>query len=183
MKYIFFACLLLLSLSSSGKESMKITEEIVDSAQVQNLTDFARDVRLALNPETKDSSSESLLIWADSIAYDWQNGKVPAAKGVETEEFLNAVAITWAEQIVKRHKWLWVKLVFHDYDNWKTLAVVSPDRSMIILPFASLHESIKGDSEVLIAASMNAIGSKVIPKFEPQSYTNIMHGLHRILPR
>lgn len=183
MKFTFLICILLISTSISGKEDATVTEELLENSQIEKLHTFAQHVRLVLNPETKNSSSEELLIWADSVTYDWQKGNPPQAEGIESNEFEHAIAITWAEQIVKRHNWLWVKLTLHDNEDWETLAIVSADRSLMILPSASVRESINGETEVLIAASNNAIGSSVIPKFAPKSYTNIMHGIKRILPR
>ena len=61
--------------------------------------------------------------------------------------------------------------------------MVSPDASLFILPFAHIYECIKGGDEVKISASLNVIGSSVIPKLEPKTYTNLVDNVQRIVPR
>jgi hypothetical protein len=76
-----------------------------------------------------------------------------------------------------------VDLVFHQRDDWAAMAVVSKDRSLMILPFAFIHNCISDQTDITISASLQFLGSNIIPRFAPKSYTDVMHGLRRIVPR
>ena len=159
---------------------MRISETAVTAQDLINMTEFARNTAPTLGLKPSVLAIEANIIWVDSMVYDWQQGAAPA---IDTDDMVAVLGTVWAEQIIQQHDWVWVNLVFHDYDDWEAYAIVSPDRSLMILPYAFIHECISEGTEVTIAASLTAIGSAVIPTFEPYSYTNLMHGLQRIVPR
>lgn len=159
---------------------MPISETSMTAEDLNNVTAFARKMAPKLGLQPKVTDIEANITWVDSTVYDWQQGAVPA---IDADDMVAVLGTVWAEQIIQQHDWIWVNLVFHDYDDWEAFAIVSPNRSLMILPYAFIHECIAEGTEVTIAASLTAIGSSVIPTFEPYSYTNLMYGLQRIIPR
>ncbi|EHR1165429.1 hypothetical protein HYO33_22865 [Vibrio parahaemolyticus] len=125
--------------------------------------------------------------WVDNYLYDWQMNGVPPCNFIDEdsndEEIIAALAIVWAKQLSIDFEWQWSSLTFHDFDDWTGLAVVSPDRSLIVLPFAYIRECLKKHDEVKISASISALKNNVVPDLGAKSYINLMHSLHRILPR
>lgn len=159
---------------------MPISETTMTAEDLNNVTAFARKITPSLGLQPSISDIEANIIWVDSKVYEWQQGAAPA---IDADDMVAVLGTVWAKQIIQQHNWLWVNLVFHEYDDWEAFAIVSPDRSLMILPYAFIHECITEGTEVTIAASLTAIGSDVIPTFDPYSYTNLMHGLQRIVPR
>lgn len=93
------------------------------------------------------------------------------------------MATAWGNIIIKDFNWEWTQLTFKDYDDWSTLAVVNHDHSQRVLPFAYLHDCINNETEVKISALITALQSDVIPTQAPGSYTDIIEGIQRLLPR
>lgn len=160
---------------------MNVTEHAVPSEDTVRLTVFASKIRAQLSEQGLPAHGTTE--WADAFVYDWQQSGKPATDAIESDELIYALGIVWGSEVVDAFGWAWVDLTFHEFDDWVGRAVVSADRSLMILPFAHIHECIAGEDEVKIGASVTAIDSNIIPKFDRHSYTNVMHGLQRIIPR
>lgn len=124
--------------------------------------------------------------FVDRAARQWQAGSPPNyQKEVSVEDLPILLGCLWGDQICAAHDWQWVTLKYKLPDStWEGDAVVSPDRSLCILPYAYVHECAKDPRlDVTIGSSIRLIGTKVVPKFPANSYTNLMGGLTRIVPR
>ncbi|WP_374500652.1 hypothetical protein [Pseudoxanthomonas sp.] len=157
---------------------MKVSEHAVDKSVLDELSSFAAAV-LRQAPSLGDSMET-----IDEAIYEWQvSGNPPEAGGLGQSELIAFYGALWGNEIVRLHGWHWANLTFHEFNDWTGRAVVSPDGSLFVLPFAHIHECLRGDDEVKITALLGAIGSDVIPPLEAGSYTNLAHNIQRILPR
>lgn len=125
----------------------------------------------------------SLCEWVDRYLYEWQQNGNPPFLFTHQDNLIPAIAAVWASVLQEKYNWEWAVLTFHEHDSWQGLAIVSPDRSLMILPFAYVNACLSGTGEVKISASIVALENNIIPPQESESYTNIMHGLQRIVPR
>lgn len=166
------------------KASRKISEQPMSKPVYAELSRFAQRTQLELAFDAKGQSAKAIVDWVDSIVFRWQKtGKTPPKKFVSLEDLPSLLGFTWGEQIVVSCGWRWVSLTFHEHDDWQGFAIVSRDRSRMIMPFAFIHQCINENVDVTIAASLAALQSNVLPEFPPKSYSDIMRGLMRIVPR
>ena len=158
---------------------MNISEQEFKDEMMDKLQELAIE---AITPLAKELNV-SLCEWIDTYLYDWQQNGNPPSLFIHQDNLIPAISAVWASVLQEQYNWEWVVLTFHEHDNWQGLAIVSPDRSLMVLPFAYVNECLSGTDEVKISASIVALENNIIPPQEPKSYTNIMQGLQRIVPR
>jgi hypothetical protein len=162
---------------------MRVTETLMSPEAIAGISGHARNGRCLFGAVPSVDDPDAIADWVDSIVFAWQDEERQPVASLEREDLIGILGFSWGEQIVAVHGWQWVNMVFHEYDDWETIAVVSPDRSLMILPFAFIYECLDDGADVTIGASLRVIGSDAVPTFPPNSYTNLMHGLRRIVPR
>lgn len=120
---------------------------------------------------------------ADKFAYRWQKGKRPSADLVEdTEQARLFFGSLWGEQLCRQFGWEWRKIVFGD--GSVAFGVVSPDRSLAIYPLDFMLGCMQhAGVDVTVALSFDMLLAGRVPKMKRRSYTNVMEGVHRIVPR
>jgi hypothetical protein len=167
---------------------MKVTESPLDQETINELMAFTEHaLKLISLPQlaSKSANEQSRLIESiDQAVFDWQESdEPPKSVDIDEDQIIYALGAAWGNAIVNKHQWHWADLTFHEFDDWLGRAVVSKDSSLMILPFAHIHECLGGSDEVKISMSLNVIGTDVIPIIEPKSYVNLIHNVQRIVPR
>lgn len=119
----------------------------------------------------------------DDFAHRWQKSdRLPAEVIEDTEHARLYFGSLWGEQLCRQFGWEWRKVVFGD--GSEAFGVVSPDRSLAVYPFHFMLGCMQDagvDVTVLLSFNMLLAGS--IPRMRRRSYTNVMDGVHRIVPR
>jgi len=88
----------------------------------------------------------------------------------------------WGEQLVKQFGWQWAKVTFEDESE--AFGVFSPDRSLAIYPLEFMLGCFQDpDVGVTVLLCFNMLLARKVPKLKPKSYTNVMDGVHRVVPR
>jgi hypothetical protein len=95
----------------------------------------------------------------------------------------------WGEQLIAQFGWGWVQadielVIERKRKITKTLAVVHPDRTMLIYPFQSLSEFLHNpESDCTIALAFDMLLHGKHPKFKPGELVDFISGVQRIVPR
>ncbi|TRX76417.1 hypothetical protein [Pseudomonas mangiferae] len=161
---------------------MNISETVLDAEALSPLDAMAAQVLDAIAPRLPGGVASLDAI--DQAVHEWQHsGTPPTVESVDQDDLVYAFGITWGNAVVRTHGWQWVDLTFHEFDDWEGRAVVSPDRALMILPFAHIYECLEGSDEVKISFSLAVIGTDVIPTLDPNGYVNLVHNIQRIVPR
>ncbi len=103
-----------------------------------------------------------------------------ASKPDSTQAAL-ALGSVWGNQIVRAFDWQWVCAQSDGKDFY---CVVSPDRSLAIYPTYFMKGCLDNpavDCTAVLAFNMLAAGS--VGQLPPGGYTDLMSGVHRVVPR
>jgi hypothetical protein len=166
---------------------MTISETPMPPEAIAGISAHAREGRalcgVVFGGEPTDDDSRTVVDWVDHAISEWQRTGLHPDLEVGREDMIGVLGFTWGEQIVAAHGWQWVNLTFHEHNDWQTIAVVSTDRLLMILPFAFIYECLDRGADVTIGMSIRAIGSDVVPTLPPGGYLDLMHGLRRVVPK
>jgi hypothetical protein len=90
------------------------------------------------------------------------------------------VGSLWGEQLVREFGWAWgqVKL---DEDEIR-IGVFSKDRSLAIYPWEFVFDCLENETPVTILLAFNMLQAGSIPAFPPNSFEDVMEGVHHIVP-
>jgi len=120
----------------------------------------------------------------DKFVFEWQEGKRPPSDGFDPEDAPYALGSLWGDQLVRRFGWEWAMVTFHDHDDSVAPGVLSPDRSLAVYPIHFLFGALEDpDVDVTIALSYNMLEVGKVGKVKAKSFTNLMDGVQRIVPR
>lgn len=161
---------------------MMMSEESVSEKTMGNIRGCASDALAILDLEP--TAEPSVIVEAvDAFAYRWQKGDRPPIDVVaDTEQARLFFGSLWGEQIARQFAWEWARVIFAG--GSATFGVVSPDRSLAVYPLdfmlACMHDT---SVDVTVALSFNMLMAGSLPEMPQQSYTDFMHGVHRIIPR
>jgi hypothetical protein len=159
---------------------MKVTESAVEKDTVHKLSSSSEEALKKINLPKAVSLIDSI----DQAVFNWQVcGKPPKSTDLDKDDLIYALGTAWGNAIVDKHAWHWADLTFHEFDDWVGRAIVSEDGSLMILPYAHIHECLSGSDEVKIRMSLSVIVTDVIPNIQPNSYVNLIHNVQRIVPR
>ncbi len=159
----------MVNISESPGAANEIAELVVDSVK--------------LVEPLAAADGKSCTLWLDEYLYEWQQSGMPPKDFVHKDDLIPVIGAVWANTVIMEFGWEWVKLTFHEYDNWTSIGIATKDRALMILPFAYIHECLSMDDEVKIEASMVVLASDMFSDIPEGSYTNLMHEFQRILPR
>jgi len=150
-----------------------------------NIKGCAGDALAVLGPDYATAVPATIVEAIDDFAYRWQKGDRPSTDVVEDGEEARLIfGSLWGEQLVRQFGWQWAKITFHDYDDSVAFGVFSPDRSLAIYPLEFLLGCLQNPNvDVTVMLSFNMLLAGKVPKMKEQSYTNVMGGVHRIVPR
>lgn len=165
--------------------NMNITEERIPDEILGNIRGCANDALKVLGSKFAKAAPATIIEAVDDFAYRWQKGDRPPATLVEDGEEARLIfGSLWGEQLVKEFGWQWAKVTFHDYDDSIAFGVFSPDRSMAIYPLEFMLGCLRDpDVDVTVMLCFNMLKAGTIGKLKKKSYTNLMEGVQRIVPR
>ena len=164
---------------------MSVLEEPVSDEILGNIRDCAADCLELLGSQFTADHPARLVDAIDNFTYRLQKGDATASASFEdTEDAGLILGSLWGQQLVKQFGWQWAKVTLHDDGNAVMFGVVSPDRSLAIYPFEFVEQCLN-DARIdcTIMLSFNMLLDAGIPQMDAGSYTNVMDGIHRIVPR
>lgn len=164
---------------------MAVTETPLPKKTMDHIVGCARDALKVLGPEYKKADPAEVIEAVDDFAYRLQRGKKSAREVVEdAEEARLLFGSLWGEMLCEAFEWEWVQVTNHDEGDAVAFAVVSPKRSMAIYPLDFLADCFADpEKDVTVALAFNMLEERKVPKFPAGSYTDVMAGVHRIVPR
>jgi hypothetical protein len=164
---------------------MNITEGRVPSNIMTNIRGCAKDALKVLGKKYAKADPSTVVKAIDDFMYRWQRDDRPSEDIVEDGDTARLImGSLWGEMLVEEFGWEWAKVTFHDYDDSVAFGVFSPDRSLAIYPLEFLLGCVQDpDVDVTVALSFNMLKAGKVPKLKKKSYTNLMDGVHRIVPR
>jgi len=164
---------------------MNITEDPVPANILRNLRACAKDALKVLGKKYAKAEPSKVVAAIDDFIYRWQRDDRPSEDVVEDDDTARLImGSLWGEMLVEEFGWEWAKVTFHDHDDSVAFGVFSPDRSLAIYPLEFLLGCVQDpDVDATVALSFNMLTAGKVPKMKKKSYTNVMDGVHRIVPR
>jgi len=162
-----------------------ITEEPIRSDTLARIKGCANDAIQVLGGNLAEADPATVVEAIDNFAYRWQKGDRPSADIVEDGEVARLIfGSLWGEQLDKQFGWQWAKVTFHDYGDSGAFGVFSPDRSFAVYPLDFMLGCLRDPNvDVTVMLSFNMLQAGTIPRMKEKSYTNVMEGVRRIVPR
>jgi hypothetical protein len=162
---------------------MHFSEESIPANLLGNIQGCAIDALQVLGASYTAATPATLVEAIDDFAYRWQQGDRPPRKVVkDTEQARLIFGSLWGEQLVKQFGWQWTKVIFPD--GGFAFGVAAPDRSLVVYPLDFMLACMEDPGvDVTVALSFNMLLGGAVPAIQPHSYTNLMEGVHRIVPR
>jgi hypothetical protein len=162
---------------------MKVKESSLSAEILENIEGCAGDAvaLLGLDTSRRPASVEKVLESINAFLLRSQKAKRKDATTYDDLSF--NLGSLWGEQLVKSLKWEWVCLTILNKERSKAVAVVSPDRSLAILPFDFVYSCLADNTPVTILLAYNMIkdGTR-IPHIGAGAYANVMEYVHHIVP-
>jgi hypothetical protein len=88
----------------------------------------------------------------------------------------------WGSAMSREFGWQWVNLIQHDHNDFKVIALVNGDRSLAIFPFHYCFGCLENNVTPTVLLAFNMLKAGTIPPQAAKSYTNLMDGVHHIVP-
>ena len=164
---------------------MKITEKKLNAKRRKVVADWVVETQSLVEELQRPTTPEEWVDLVQQAVESWQAGSPPDYQGeVVLEDLHLLLGTVWGDQICKVHGWEWVSLHFvYPGGKWDADGIVSPDRSLYVLPYAHVLECAGDpDIDVCIAGSLRVIGTSVVPRFPAKGYKDLMSGLRHIVP-
>jgi hypothetical protein len=164
---------------------MRITEQDIPNEIMGPIKNCANDALKVLGADLAKADPPTVVEAIDDFAYRWQRGETPPNDVVEDSEAARLImGSLWGEQLIKQFAWQWARVTFHDHCDSVAIGVFSPDRSLAIYPHDFMRACLNDKNvDVTVMLAFNMLQAGTIPKMESKSYTNVMDGVHRIVPR
>lgn len=161
----------------------RMSDEPLAAALMGNIRGCAKEAMAALGPSYAGADAPTIVEGIDAFAVRWQQGERPSKKLVHDLEHGRLIfGSLWGEQLCRQFGWEWAQVDFGDGSS--AFGVVSPDRSMAIYPLDFMLACLENpDMDVTVALSFNMLVEGTIPAMPRLSYTDIMDGVQRIVPR
>lgn len=101
------------------------------------------------------------------------------------EDLSVLLGVAWGEQVVNVFNWSWKQITLDDSETEATvLAVVSPDRSLVLYPIDYVREFLGTPGiDCTIALGFDMLLEKSHPDFKAGELVDFMSGVHRVVPR
>ena len=168
---------------SRRRTKANITETPLPQDTLDTIKGCAGDALIVLALR-RTAGPRKVLAGVDAFACRWQAKDRPAKNVVKDgEEARLIMGSLWGEQLVKKFGWHWAQVTFHDHDDSIAFGVFSPDRSLAIYPLDFMLGCLRNKYvDVTVLLSFNMLLAGKIPEMKAKSYTNVMEGVHRIVP-
>jgi len=165
-----------------AKPKQGTSERPLDDEMLNNIRGCAKDCAIELELDTSALSPNELVQAVNDHLRDWQKKSLPAPDSPFKQEPL-ILGSLWAEQLVATLSWEWVMVVFHEHGDSEAVAVVSPNREMMICPFHFVFGCMANHAPVTILLSYNMlVDGSGIPQLPPNGYENVMDKVQHIVP-
>lgn len=162
--------------------NQSISEREVEDEIMDLIRGSAKTAAQILGIDSDQASDAEVISAIDECVFGIQKRQGPQIDEGEHPNYL--LGSLWGEQLVKKLGWHWANLIFHDYDDAKTIAVVSPDRSLAIYPFHFIEACLEGEASVTIELAYNMlVDGHNVPEIPAYKYENVMECVHHIVPR
>ena len=158
---------------------MKVSESPPDEKRqnlIQSVIEDAAEL-LEINL-SEDLPSEIMKKVNDAILAIIFDKPTPITKEDDPDLLLGCL---WGAQMVRQFGWYWADVLLDN--SIKEVAMISPNKEMIIFPFSFVGACIDKQciSTVLLAFNM-LLENDRIGEIEPGTYENIMLSIHHIVP-
>lgn len=162
---------------------MKISDSPVADEIMEMINDCIDEGLQALGQNYAKASPVEVVAGVDDFVGRWRKGFRPPAELIDDEDEARfSLGSVWGAQLVNQFGWEWTNVDFGD--DGSAVGVVSPDRSLAIYPFDFMGECFDDpECDPTILLSFNMLLEGNIPKMKKKSYTNVMDGVHRVIPR
>src|SRR3569833_510571 len=137
---------------------------------------------------TSEAPPDYIVAAVDAYVDAWQQersgflARFRKIEGPDPEQLAFDLGVLWGDQLVRAMGWEWAKVI---YSNADVYGVVNPDRSLAVLTVNFLGSCLKNpkvDCTAMLSYNMLMAG-KDTPSMPPQSYTDYMRGVARIIPK
>lgn len=157
---------------------MKVTQESpVGSDMLKQFDAVADEGRALLGDGTVNTAGDLIAAIDDYVSRE----AASYADDVDVwEERALPVGTLWGETLVRELGWEWVKVQFEDESG--AIGVFSRDRSVGIYPWYFIYGCIENGAPVTIELAWNMVREGAIPAQPANSHTNLMDGVHHIIP-
>jgi hypothetical protein len=161
----------------------RISDEPVPHETLSSIRGCAVDALGLLGRKFASADPATVIKAIDTFAYRWQKGLRPSSDVIsDLEEARLLFGSLWGEQLVKQFGWEWVQVNFHDGSF--AYGVVSRDRSLATFPLEFMLGCLQDPGvDVTVELAFNLLLSGEVPRMPRRSYTNVMEGVRRVVPR
>jgi len=158
---------------------MKVSESLPDQKRQSLIQSVIEDAAELLEVNlSEDLPVEIMKKVNDAILAIIFDKPTPITKEDNPDLMLGSL---WGAQMARQFNWYWADVLLDD--SIKELAMISPNKEMIIFPFSFVGACLDKQciSTVLLAFNM-LLENDRIGEIEPGTYENIMLNIHHIVP-
>ncbi len=158
---------------------MKVHESPPDQERLQLIEAVAGDAAELLEINLTADSSKSIMTKVNEAVVDLVFERpTPIAEDENPHLLLGSL---WGSQMARQFQWYWADVVIDD--EFKEVAMISPNQEMIIFPFGFTAACIDKQCICTILLAFNMLlENDRIGEIPPGTYENIMLGIHHIVP-
>jgi hypothetical protein len=164
---------------ASKESSMKVTESTPDQERLELIKAVTSDAAELLDVDLSNDPAQQVVTKVNDAIVALVFGEPTAVSQDENPHLL--LGALWGAQMARQFHWYWADVEIDDTFN--EVAMVSPNKEMILFPFSFVEACIGKQciSTVLLAFNM-LLENDRIGEIEPGAYENIMLNIHHIVP-
>ena len=158
---------------------MRVSEATPDQERMELINAVTGDGAKLLDLDvSKDSPQQIMRKVNDAIVALVLGEATPVSQEEDPDLLLGCL---WGAQMARQFQWYWADVVIDDKHD--EVAMISPNREMVIFPLAFVGACINKQCicTVLLAFNM-LLENDRIGEIEPGAYENIMLNIHHIVP-
>ncbi len=158
---------------------MKVHESPPDQERLSLIEAVIDDAAALLDVDLKTDSSQAIIQKVNDAVVDLVFERpTPVAEDENPHLVLGSL---WGAQMARQFNWYWADVVIDD--EFKEVAMISPNREMIIFPFSFTAACIDKQCVCTILLAFNMLlENDRIGEISPGTYENIMLIIHHIVP-
>ena len=158
---------------------MKVIEATPDQERLRLLNSVANDGAKYLGCDSEHDSPKDIMAKVNEAIVALVLGNETPVSEDENPDLL--LGCLWGVQMIRQFNWYWADVKIDDkYDE---VAIISPNKEMIIFPLAFASACINKQCICTVLLSFNMLlEGNQFNSLKPGSYENIMLGIHHIVP-
>ena len=158
---------------------MKVHESPPDQDRLRLIKAVTEDAAALLNIDLHTDSPQSIMETVNEAIVDLVFERPTPISEDENPHLL--LGSLWGAQMARQFQWYWADVAIDD--EFKEVAMISPNQEMIVFPFSFTAACIQKQCicTVLLAFNMLLENSR-ISEIAPATYENIMLHIHHIVP-